>query len=121
MSELRNCDLIFVDTSGRNPKQLSSVDDLEIFKNLGISVDFHLVVSCTDRPSFMEEVIKHFSKLSIQSLSFTKLDEYPGYADVFNASARWGLPVSFFSFAPKVPDGLERASRERVAERLFNI
>lgn len=117
----RDVELILVDTSGRATKSDSAPTDLLALKSADTGADFHLVLSATERDSQLERSIKYFSQMGIQSASFTKLDECWTYGDIFNQALRWSLPLSFFGTGPSVPDDLERATRERVVERIFGL
>lgn len=114
-------DIIILDTAGRSPKNRHSLEDLSELKKLNIAVYYHLVLSMTDRRLQVERSIKGFSSLGVNSLVFTKLDESWAYGEVYNASMKWGIPLSYFGIGQKIPEDLERASKERVVERLFSI
>jgi flagellar biosynthesis protein FlhF len=47
---------------------------------------------------------------------FTKLDETSCFGPILNEAARTGRPLSFFSAGQRIPEDMETASRERVAE-----
>ncbi len=113
--------LVLVDTSGRYPRHEDQVADLMELRSSNIPVDFHLVLSLTEKEEHLDRAIRGFSPLSIASLLFCKLDESWTFGEIFNLSHRWSLPLSFFSHGQKVPDDLERASRERVIERIFGL
>jgi flagellar biosynthesis protein FlhF len=114
-------DLILLDTAGYSPKAQRAIQDLARFKDISIAVNYHLVLSVTDRKSQIERTIKGFNPLGLQSLIFTKLDESWAFGEVFNASLKWGIPLSYFGIGQAVPEDLERASRERVLERIFGL
>lgn len=121
IQEHKNPELILIDTASRNPRLAPRLDDLEYLKSLPFPVDFHLLLSTTERHDHLENAIRYFSGVGLHSLMFAKLDECWSYGDIFNLSQRWTLPLSFFSTGAEVPEDLERASRERVVERIFGI
>ena len=118
---LKGIDLVLIDTSGKNPADAQSLRDFEIMKGLGLNLDFHLVLSAAEKYQLSEQAVSLFAQLGLSSFSYTKLDTSPSYGEVFNATARWSLPISYFSFSDSPVDALERATRERVIERIFNI
>lgn len=69
----------------------------------------------------MDRMIRGFSGLGIQSLIFNRMDESWSYGEMFNLCLRWSLPLSFFGVGRSVPEDLEKASRERVVERIFGL
>ncbi len=117
--KMRGIDLLLVDTAGRNPVDTASLVDLEIIKNQGLSLEFHLTLSATEKPALQDRAIRHFSTIGISSVAFTKLDEIPAWADIFNASSKWSLPVSWLSFSQTPSDTPERASRESIIGQIF--
>ncbi len=118
---LRDVDLLLVDTAGRNPVDTSSLVALEIIKSQGLSLEFHLVLSATEKQSLQDRTIRHFSTIGISSVAFSKLDEVPAWGDIFNASCKWSLPLSWLSWSHMPSDIPERASREAIASQLFKV
>jgi flagellar biosynthesis protein FlhF len=117
--KMRGIDLLLVDTAGRNPVDTASLVDLELIKNQGMGLEFHLALSATEKSTLQDRAIRHFSTVGISSVAFTKLDEIPAWADIFNASAKWSLPVSWLSFSQNPSDTPERASRESIISQIF--
>jgi len=114
-------ELVLIDTAGISPKSSEAVDELGKLKDCQQPVDFHLCLSVTEKEEQMDRSIRSFSKLGIHSLVFSKLDESWSFGEIFNLSKKWTLPLSYFSIGPDVPDDIERASRERVIERIFGL
>lgn len=114
-------DLILLDTAGCSPKSKEAIDELKVLKDMTIAVSYHLVLSATDKKHQIEKNIRGFNPLGIQSLIFTKLDESWSYGEIFNSGLKWGIPLSYFGIGQHVPEDLERASRERVVERIFGL
>ena len=117
----RNADMILVDTGGRSPKNSEAIEELAELKELPVTPDFHLALSMTDQKTQVERVIRSFSKLGIASLLFTKMDESWSYGEVYNAMDKWGIPLGWFSIGYRIPEDIEKASRERVVERIMGI
>lgn len=121
IDQYSNMDLILVDTGGRSPKLQESIDELLLLKNIDSSISFHLSLSMTDQRSHMERVIRNFSKLGINSLLFTKMDESWSFGEVYNAMDRWGIALSWFGIGDRIPEDLEKATRERIIERIIGL
>jgi len=117
----RDRDLVLVDTAGRPIKSTANCSDILALRDGGLAVDIHLVAATTDKAEQIDRAIRHFSPLAIQSLAFTRLDESWSFGEIFNLSSKWSLPLSFFSTGQVIPDDLERATRERVVERIFGV
>ncbi len=116
----RNTDLLLVDTAGRNPVDTSSLVELELIKNQGLALEFHVALSAAEKPALLDRTIRHFSAIGVSSVAFTKLDEIPSWGDIFNISSKWSLPVSWLSWSHVPSDNPERASREGIIEQILN-
>jgi flagellar biosynthesis protein FlhF len=119
--EHRDCDLALIDTAGRYPKHDNQISDLKSLSSHCLPIQFHLVLSVTEKEEHLDRAVRGFSPLGINSILFSKLDESWTFGEIFNLSHKWSLPLSFFSTGQKVPDDLERSTRERVVERIFGL
>lgn len=119
--EHREVELVIIDTAGRGSKNPQHLKDLDSLHRLEIPTDFHLVLPSTEREDQLNRAVQHFSKVGVQSLIFSKLDDTWSFGEVFNIAAKWSLPLSYFSTGQNIPEDLERASRERVVERIFGV
>ena len=114
--------VVLVDTSGLCFSNGHLHASLEIIKNIpNILPYFHVVMSMNDRSEQMERVIQKFAPIGICSLVFSRIDESWLYGDILNISHKWGVPLSFFSTGQRIPEDLEKATRERVVERIFGL
>jgi len=121
ISRHHDTELVLVDTAGRSPKNPRNLDELIEFKGTQVPIDFHLVLALTEKEDQLDRSVRCFSKLGLQSILFTKLDETWTYGEIFNVSTRWGVPLSYFGTGQAIPEDIERASRERVVERIFGL
>ena len=117
----RDVELVLIDTAGVSPKNPAAITALSELKANGMPVDFHLCLSATSKESQVEQEIRAFLNLGINSLIFSKLDESWAFGEIFNASRKWSIPLSFFSIGQQIPDDIERSTRERVIERIFGL
>lgn len=114
-------DIFLIDTAGVSAKSGTGLAAIETLKNSGCPVEFHLCLSVTEKEAQLDQAIKGFAPLGLQSLLFTKLDESWSFGEIYNVSRRWSLPLSFFSIGPEIPQDIERATRERIIERIFGL
>lgn len=117
----RGTELVLIDTAGISPKNKAGIQDLAALKSLSLPIDFHLCLSSTESQAQLDHEIRAFLSTGLSSLVFTKLDESWAFGEIFNQSKTWGLPLSFFSIGQQIPDDIERATRERVIERIFGL
>jgi len=121
LEKKKDWDLVVVDTGSECPRVKDDLGDLLDFREVDLPVSFHLALAMTEKEVQMDRMIRGFSHLGLQSLIFNRLDESWSYGEIFNLSLRWSLPISFFGVGRSVPEDLERASRERVVERIFGL
>jgi flagellar biosynthesis protein FlhF len=117
----RDTSLVLVDTPGISTKAAPSINELQGLRSQNLGVDMHLVCSATEKQEQIERGVRAWSSLAIQSLAFSKLDESWSFGEIFNVSSKWSIPLSFFSTGQAIPEDLERATRERVVERIFGL
>ncbi len=120
-AQQKDVELILIDSAGTSPKNAQAIDQILALKNGGIPCDFHLCLSVTEKEGQMEHAVRSFSRLGLASVAFSKLDESSSFGEIYNLSKKWALPLSFFGIGGDIPDDLERATRERVIERIFGI
>ncbi len=117
----RNTEVALIDTAGRNPKDPSEINDLSALTELSLPINFHLTLTVTERQSQLDRAVRNFSQLGLESLMFTKLDESWTYGEIYNLSHKWSVPLGYFSSGQKIPGDFEKATRERVIERIFGL
>lgn len=106
MERLSDCDLIFVDTAGRNFRNDEYVDGIrELVQNGKNSVNY-LVLSLTAKYSDMKAIIQNFSEVPVSQIIFTKADETQTYGSMLNATKETGLALSYITTGQNVPDDI---------------
>jgi flagellar biosynthesis protein FlhF len=71
------------------------------------------------KPADLSAVVDRFAVFRPKKLLFTRLDETQTYGSILNETSRTGKPVSFLCGGQQIPDDLERATQQRVAELLI--
>lgn len=109
-------ELILIDTAGRSPMDEAGLRDLRDLVSLDHPLETHLVLSATTREADLVGGVKGYAGIRINRLLFTKLDETRGYGGLFGLLRTSGLPLSYLSTGQNVPEDLEVAGGERVAD-----
>ncbi|MCK5539924.1 MAG: flagellar biosynthesis protein FlhF [Deltaproteobacteria bacterium] len=113
-------DRILVDTMGRSASDHQGL--AELFRILKVVTgDTFLVLPAALQEEDLLENLVHFRPFASRALLFTKLDETLCYGSIMNALSYARLPLSFFTDGQQVPEDLETASPERVANLLLDI
>jgi flagellar biosynthesis protein FlhF len=113
-------DVVLVDTAGYGPKDEKKLGELKEILS-GIRMETHLCISATTRDRDLVDVVNRFKLFDTDYLVCTKLDETSCYGNLFNISARTHLPLSYFTMGQRVPEDMEVATKERLADLLINV
>ncbi|MGE5704408.1 MAG: flagellar biosynthesis protein FlhF, partial [Clostridia bacterium] len=116
MEKLAHCDLIFVDTAGRNFRNSEYVQGIAALVEQGASSENYLVLSLTSRYNDMKTIIDNFQDVPIQKVIFTKADETMVYGSILNVARSFEIPLSYITVGQNVPDDIVSASPEVVSK-----
>ena len=112
IEKLSDCDLILVDSTGRNHRndwQLVEmkkyIDDLED-KNI------YLVASMTTKNTDFVEMVKSYERMEYDHIIFTKMDETKSYGNIMNAAYYTDKPISYVCMGQIVPDDVKTATKK---------
>lgn len=117
--ELEGCEVIIMDTAGRNFKSELFVSEVNsLIANTQFSEGV-LVVSLTSRTRDMALVAEKFGKFGVRKVVFTKLDEANAYGSIFNMIMQFGLQPLFVTSGQNVPDDIEPFTIENYVKLLL--
>ena len=113
-------DRILIDSMGRSSRDHAGLAALcRVLKV--VKGDTFLVLPAALQEEDLLENLVHFRPFGCRALLFTKLDETQCYGSILNGLSYARLPLSFFTDGQQVPDDLEAASPERLADLLLDI
>ncbi|MEO8128037.1 MAG: hypothetical protein ABJF23_26155 [Bryobacteraceae bacterium] len=119
LDEHRNKDLILIDTPGYGPKEMENATTMAAIFSKCADIDIHLVLSAAMKPADLSAVVDRFQIFQPHKLLFTRLDETQTFGSILNETSRTGKPVSFLCGGQQIPDDLEAATEQRVADLLI--
>jgi flagellar biosynthesis protein FlhF len=108
--------LIFIDTAGRNHQDPNKILEMKAFLEVNPAIETHLCLSATTRDRELIQAVTRFGALPISRVLFTKLDESMSYGCIVNTHLRNKLPLSYFTTGQRVPEDIEIATSQKVAE-----
>ncbi|ADI27284.1 flagellar biosynthesis protein FlhF [Geobacillus sp. C56-T3] len=117
--KLAGCDLVFVDTAGRNFRNPQYVDELQQTLEFDSETETFLVFAATGKYDDMKTIYNHFSRLPIDRLIVTKLDETDSFGTIVNVLLDSRLAAAYFTNGQNVPDDMVEASADRLVHLLF--
>lgn len=119
MEKFKDCDRVFVDTTGRSTKNTMQLSELKMYLDRIKPDDIHLVVSMTTKYKDLIQILKGFGAIGYKSLILTKFDETTTYGSILNAAYKARVPISFITVGQNVPDDIEEAKKERLLDLII--
>ncbi len=113
-----DADLILIDTAGFGEKDLALVHSLHQLLKAEPEVQTHVVVSASTREQDLQRQVAQIHALPLLRLLFSKLDETDSFGALYELSHQSGIPLSYWSAGQRVPEDLEVATAQRLAELL---
>lgn len=114
-AELRECDVVIVDTPGRGQRDHARLDELSECVKAADPDQTHLVLSTGVAEAVLLAAAERFKVAGPDRLLLTKLDEAVQLGPMVNVVGRAGLPVSYVTTGQEVPDHIELANSDRLA------
>jgi 2-amino-4-hydroxy-6-hydroxymethyldihydropteridine diphosphokinase len=118
LDELKDYDVVLVDTAGISPydtdRLIKTIEFLKSVQDRQITTS--LVISATAKYEDIREIYEHFDFIQVDNAIVTKFDETQRVGDLIAFLTEKHLPVSYISTGQKVPDDLLPASKERILE-----
>lgn len=111
-------ELIFIDTAGRSPHHDMHMSELRAFLDKAKPDQTLLVMSATTQTSDQLKVFERFEPLTTH-LIFTKLDETESGGAILNLLEKTSLPTAYLTNGQNVPDDIESATPDRLADYIL--
>ncbi|NGZ75488.1 flagellar biosynthesis protein FlhF [Saccharibacillus alkalitolerans] len=104
--KLEGCDLILMDTAGRNYRNELLVSELQALIAPAEYSETYLVLSLTSKFMDMAEITDNFNQYKLDKVVFTKADETGSFGSIFSLLYRYPLKYSYITNGQNVPDDL---------------
>ncbi|MEM1164905.1 MAG: flagellar biosynthesis protein FlhF [Planctomycetota bacterium] len=115
-AELCDREVVLIDTAGRSPSDESKLAELARFLKAARPHRTHLVLSAAGSQKALERAAERFDAVCPDHLILTKLDEAASFGLVLNIVHRLGVSLSYVTTGQEVPDHIEPANADRLAE-----
>lgn len=116
ISDLSDCDIILVDTTGRSSKNTMQISELRAFIEKTKTDNIHLVMSSTTKNKDIELIIEGYKPLNYNNIIITKLDETTTYGSILNILETGKKPLSYVTTGQNVPDDIKRLTDSEVSK-----
>ena len=119
LENLQKCDLILIDSTGRNSQMQDQL--LESEECLSEINEKHsiLVISGTTRRADLKLILENYNEVGYDSIIITKLDETQCYGSILNCSKYTDKPICYITTGQIVPEDIKEATMENLLEYVF--
>ncbi|WP_232697049.1 flagellar biosynthesis protein FlhF [Brevibacillus daliensis] len=114
LERLSTCDLVFIDTAGRNYRNDEYVDRMRDLLQWPEQSEHLLVMSLTSKYKDMETIIKKFRDVPISSVILTKADETTQYGSILGLIEEHNMKLSYLATGQNVPDDIEAVTVTKI-------
>jgi len=116
LDDMKDLDVVLIDTAGRSQKDVDRINDLTELLAVAQPHQTHLVLAGTASRSVLLNEAEEFSRVGIDRIVLTKLDEAVCFGMLVDVVHRIGADLSFLTTGQEVPDHIETARSSRLAE-----
>ncbi|NOV03151.1 flagellar biosynthesis protein FlhF [Paenibacillus planticolens] len=116
---LEDCDVIFMDTAGRNFRNEMYVSELNSLLRTQGNSETILVLSLTTKYRDMRAITNNFNKFKLDKVIFTKLDETDSYGAIVNIVHEFSLQISYVTNGQSVPDDITELNEWQIIDLLL--
>lgn len=119
--ELKNYDLVLVDTAGRSHQNKEQIKDIKQLLDKVPKADreVYLVLSATTKYNDLVKITKTYQKITEFYLVFTKLDETDTVGNIFNIRMLSGAELAYATWGQNVPDDIGKMDAQKMAKQLL--
>ena len=105
---LKDCNYIFIDTAGSSQYDIDKIELINEYQKRveELPIEKILVLPANVKHSDLLEIYKNYSRLSIDYLTFTKLDETRSFGNLISFAHKTKKSITYFSIGQNVPDDL---------------
>jgi len=114
-------DMIFIDSTGRNPKDDSYINGLLEVCHSKLPLEIHLLMSANYDEGFLMSTYKFYKKLPITCICITKIDEAVRFGSIYNLILTYQKPVMYITTGPVVPNDIKIVTPEDLAKLILKI
>ncbi|GIP43755.1 flagellar biosynthesis regulator FlhF [Paenibacillus sp. J45TS6] len=116
LDHLSDCDLILMDTAGRNYRNEITVSELKSLLPDEADSELIVVLSLTAKTEDMLTILDHFHKYGTPKLIFTKIDETDTLGALFNVLKQYPSKLAYITTGQNVPEDIMLPDPKKLAD-----
>ena len=121
LSLLREKKLVLLDTAGFGQVELRQPEKLFGMKKSIENVHHYLAIAATMQRSAMERILDSFSKLKLEGVILTKLDDAVHLGDVLTSIVRHDVPLAYWTDGQNIASDLHRADAAILISKAMHL
>lgn len=105
---LKDCNYIFIDTAGSSQYDVDKIEMINEYQERvsELPIEKVLVLPANVKHSDLVDIYANYSRLNIDFLTFTKLDETKSFGNLISFAHKTKKSITYFSIGQNVPDDL---------------
>ena len=105
---LKDCNYIFIDTAGSSQYDIDKIELINEYQKKveELPIEKILVLPANVKQSDLLDIYANYSRLNIDYLTFTKLDETKSFGNLISFAHKTKKSITYFSIGQNVPDDL---------------
>ena len=105
---LKDCNYIFIDTAGSSQYDIDKIELINEYQESvhELPIEKILVLPANVKHSDLIDIYTNYSRLNINYLTFTKLDETKSFGNLISFAHKTKKSITYFSIGQNVPDDL---------------
>lgn len=119
VEDLKDCDVILIDTTGRSSKNAMQLSELRAFTQKVNPDHVMLVISGTTKNRDIQIILEGYKELLYEKLIITKLDETSAYGCIFNIINISKKPIAYITTGQNVPDDIKIPNKEEIKKLIL--
>lgn len=119
LERLDDCEQIFVDTQGVNPRSVKQLHDVRRSLRFVSADACYLVLSATTADDQVAAIIENYARYSLTGLIVSKMDEADCPGQMVNIALQAHLPLMYIGDGQQVPEDIQKADALSVARCLL--
>jgi flagellar biosynthesis protein FlhF len=114
LARLESTDLVLIDTTGMNQRDVRLADQLAALRIDGTPVEVFLTLSATAQEASLDEAVRRFGQLPLAGCALTKIDEAAQLGCALGVLIRHRLPLVYVADGQSVPQDFYLADAKRL-------
>lgn len=119
LNNLKHYDLIYMDTTGRNYKEVKNRESINEFLNHPLKSDNYLVLSLTTKYEDLQVLLNEFLDSPIKKLILTKFDETTSFGSILNLAYKYPYQLAYITNGQSVPEDITSIDATLLARYLL--